>query len=315
MRPDRSFSKVLALAATAPSVHNSQPWLLREGPDGSVDLLADFSRQVPHADPTQRELFASLGAFLETAAWAAAGMGNVLRVERTPALRRRHVARLSLAGRVRANPESLAAVRARRTLRVPYHARELGAATARELAPGTPEVSVALIDSPTALARLARSVAAATRRAFSDPAFREELARQLVADQGAGGILGSARGAKHLLRQAQALGLKHVDLGALQASQRRRCVVASSAVLLFSTRGDGAADWLSAGEAMCRSWLVAVRMGLSGQPMTAAVESPEEREELSRFSGGGFVQAMLRVGRSNEVAPDVPRRPFEELWT
>ena len=49
----------------APSAHNTQPWRLYYGGD-SVKLGYDPSRSLPMSDPTHRDLFLSLGAFVET---------------------------------------------------------------------------------------------------------------------------------------------------------------------------------------------------------------------------------------------------------
>jgi hypothetical protein len=60
----------------APSAHNTQPWLLEAtDDDGAVRLSWDVARTLPVADPTMRDLFLSLGAFVEQALVVAAGSG------------------------------------------------------------------------------------------------------------------------------------------------------------------------------------------------------------------------------------------------
>jgi hypothetical protein len=49
----------------APSAHNTQPWRLHYAAD-SVKLNYDPMRSLPISDPTHRDLFLSLGAFVET---------------------------------------------------------------------------------------------------------------------------------------------------------------------------------------------------------------------------------------------------------
>jgi hypothetical protein len=52
-----------ALAARAPSVHNTQPWRwLAE--DDSMRLFADWRRQVPNTDPDGQDLLVGCGAAL-----------------------------------------------------------------------------------------------------------------------------------------------------------------------------------------------------------------------------------------------------------
>ncbi|WP_319436713.1 nitroreductase family protein [Mycobacterium sp. RTGN5] len=74
---------VLTLAARAPSVHNSQPWRWRVGPDG-LHLYADPSRQLPKTDPDRRDLLASCGAALHHCAVALAALGWQAQIRRFP---------------------------------------------------------------------------------------------------------------------------------------------------------------------------------------------------------------------------------------
>jgi len=56
--------RILAEVSRAPSVHNVQPARWRFDDDG-VTLLQDRSRRLPAADPTGRDVEASLGASFE----------------------------------------------------------------------------------------------------------------------------------------------------------------------------------------------------------------------------------------------------------
>src|ERR1700730_14565673 len=74
--PGEAMAGCLGAAITAPSIHNTQPWLFR--PHGSVvDVLVDRRRQLVVADPQGREMHVSVGAALfnlRTAMLAAARM-------------------------------------------------------------------------------------------------------------------------------------------------------------------------------------------------------------------------------------------------
>jgi hypothetical protein len=59
------FKSLEAHFYRAPSAHNTQPWRLHYAAD-SVKLNYDLSRTLPISDPTHRDLFLSLGAFVET---------------------------------------------------------------------------------------------------------------------------------------------------------------------------------------------------------------------------------------------------------
>ena len=66
--------RLVSLAIRAPSVHNTQPWAWRIGPDG-IDLYADESRRLAAADPTGRNLVISCGAALHHLRVAASASG------------------------------------------------------------------------------------------------------------------------------------------------------------------------------------------------------------------------------------------------
>lgn len=74
---------VLTLATQAPSMHNSQPWRWRVGPD-SLSLFADPSRRLSHADPDRRNLLISCGATLHHCVVALAAAGWCSKVQRLP---------------------------------------------------------------------------------------------------------------------------------------------------------------------------------------------------------------------------------------
>jgi nitroreductase len=70
-------------ALLAPSVHNTQPWILVVEPNHLV-LRADRRRQLTVIDPLGRELVHSVGAALFNVRVALAARGWGVRVDRLP---------------------------------------------------------------------------------------------------------------------------------------------------------------------------------------------------------------------------------------
>jgi hypothetical protein len=68
---------------SAPSSHNSQPWLFRFTP-GGVELIADRTRALPVVDPGDRELVISCGAVLHHVEVALSPLGEAHRVTLVP---------------------------------------------------------------------------------------------------------------------------------------------------------------------------------------------------------------------------------------
>lgn len=68
-------------AATAPSMHNAQPWhFVHHYDTGVLDVFVDAGRGMPHADPDRRAQYIGCGAALFN---LRAGSGPVLRLEET----------------------------------------------------------------------------------------------------------------------------------------------------------------------------------------------------------------------------------------
>ena len=93
MKPDfpdaETLRSALSLATHAPSMHNSQPWRWRVGPD-RLDLYADRGRHRPQTDPDNRGLLLSCGATLHHCTVALAALGWRATAHRLPDPRSPH---------------------------------------------------------------------------------------------------------------------------------------------------------------------------------------------------------------------------------
>lgn len=112
----------------APSAHNTQPWVLRYA-DDAIDVHWDPERALPDSDPTQRDLFLSLGAFIETCLIVAASAGLAVRASVAVDHAQRRVARLVPASSVYDTPFTVATVQQRRCARGGYAPGVLDPAT------------------------------------------------------------------------------------------------------------------------------------------------------------------------------------------
>lgn len=78
---------ILYYASLAPNAHNSQPWALyyHQGSQ-TFTLVLDKGKALPHTDPTNRESYISLGAFLEnfTQVASASGFRADMEIKATP---------------------------------------------------------------------------------------------------------------------------------------------------------------------------------------------------------------------------------------
>src|SRR6266542_1731612 len=279
---------------------------------------AVLARSLPAADPDGRQLVMSCGAALVNLRLAAAHFGRATSAEILSGHRRDGLlARVRLEERSASTPEAeelFRAISRRRTNRLPLDGRE------------PPEGLV------TALLREARREGVALRPV-------EENQRRVVADliaEGDGGAWASSRfrgevagwtrtnrsGRRdgipgYALGMSDAAALVHPLLVRLQnparseADRDRRRALGTRALLVLSTRRDGKAEWIQAGEALQRVLLRASAAGLFASYFTNVIESPMLRPRLAQAIGdGGAPQIMFRLGYGLEPRP-TPRRPVE----
>jgi hypothetical protein len=149
----------------APSAHNTQPWLSRYTSE-SVDIHWDPSRALPDSDPTRRDLFLSLGAFVETALIVAASAGLAVHAEVAVDHATLRAARLVPADTVYDTPFTVGSVRQRRCARGGYAPGTLDPATLAGLGADLRQVPTRELVAP---------LAEADRWMFGTPAVVDEL--------------------------------------------------------------------------------------------------------------------------------------------
>ena len=314
--PADQVDYLIATAARAPSVHNTQPWRFRAG-EYAIELYADQSRKL-RVDPVGREMLISCGAALFGLRLAVRSLGYLPVVELLP-----DPARLRLLARVRfgaAEPmtdrerQMLAALPHRHTHRGRFAPGPLPAGLVAGLQHDTlaEGATLALVDRPLTYQQLADIVGAAGRRQDLDPLTRAEVLRwsRGAADPARDGIparafpAGAGRGTGRLPQRDFDLGRAH---GLLDDGGPPPAV---TAVLL--TPGDGRADWLRAGQALHRllahaasKWVFA---SLYTQPLEAASIRALIRDRLAL---PGAPQMLLQLGPAHTTQVTARRPPAD----
>jgi len=114
---------LLYYASLAPSSHNSQPWRAEVYGEDSILIFADKSRKLPVVDPTSRELYISVGAFIENLSLAASYFGyeTEIKVHNLSDINDAPVASIALTKSNEKREENiLNDIKLRTTLRIPF---------------------------------------------------------------------------------------------------------------------------------------------------------------------------------------------------
>ena len=322
--PDEStgarLRALVALAALAPSGHNTQPWRFRIAGD-TIELCADRTRALPVVDPHDRALVISCGAALGTLRAAIRADGHIAEIARLPDRRDPDLlARVRLGASHLPTRVDLArrdAIARRHTSRRAFETREVPAtvlSTLQQLA-RSEGASLRQVTAFDEKHRVADLVAEGDRRQASDPAFRRELATWIHRNHSRArdGMPGSAFGLGNLTSVAFPWIIRTVDWGRRQAARDRRLALRSPVLLVLSTSRDTPHAWLRAGEALALLLLDATAAGLVASFLNQPIEVPRLRSSLARaLSVSGAPQLLLRLGYAARTAP-TPRRALDEM--
>ena len=298
-------------ALLAPSTKNTQPWRFRVG-DDAVLLFADRTRRQPVADADLRELHLSLGCALENLLIAAERFGYAHAVELFPdPFDADLVASVVFTpgGGTTAGREGLfAAIPTRATCQRAFRPGEVddAALAALESAVREPGVAVHLTGDAGIRERAEALCLEADARLFSDPAFRQELARWIGE-----GVFGTSW-------FVSKLGELAVPLFNLSPSEQKKdkARLASAPILgLISAEANDRASQLAAGQAFERLWLRATALGLALQPMSQMIQLADLKAQVSELlpDPRRFPMQPFRLGFGDTDAKRTPRRPLAEV--
>lgn len=306
------------LCRRAPSAHNTQPWVLRYA-DDAVAVHWDEERTLPAGDPTRRDLFLSLGAFVETCLVVATDAGLAVRAEVSVDQASRRVARLVAAGTAYRTPFDAGTVERRRCARGPYepggppddlpararaHGADLRLVPCRELADPLSRADRWLFGTPAVVAELRDWLRLSPRH----PRYRlDGLTDRALALSRAEAIgLGTA-----LSPAAYRVG-RRLGMPALLAAGSRGLLRYDGTVAVLVGRAPTPEDLLEHGRALLRVWLTLTDLDLAVHPLSQLLDCAATAGQLHdalRLHPDEAPLAVFRVGRPHDEPARSSRIP------
>lgn len=317
--PDRdTLRAAVALAARAPSVHNTQPWRWVVGVE-SVHLFADRTRQVPATDPDGRDLVISCGAALHhlRVALAALGWHTIVRRIPNPA-EPDHLAAVEFRPHSPTEREvALAAIISRRRTDrrrmsdwpIPPDHLDLIA----ELARHEGALGVAITE-PSARFHLAGAIAQAAIVQDNDPAYAAEMTLWSGRGNGAReGVLAASVPAVSGGNDRPS-DLRTFSHGTLAQPAGKR-YGQQTEYLMIATSGDDLLSRLRAGEATSAALLGATELGLATCPLSQPLEIADTRRVIRDdvLDGAATPQLIIRLGWAPTSAGQLPFTPRRDV--
>lgn len=298
--------EILALAARAPSGHNTQPWNVKIIAPTHWTIGIAPSRRLPAVDPTARETYLSLGAFLENLIIASAHYGYQTEYDvlaSSPSSMDVIDLRF-LADKPR--PQRLDRIRLRRTVRNGYRAEEIRAADRKDLMTYGEGLHYFPKGSGAATHISEGTLEANRQQAFRNPA-EEELAQWIrwSAADGAkykngltpasmeiDGISGWY--VSHFFNHESVLSKSFRDTTVKQVQQR---VTQGAGWLIVTSKSAETAALIDTGRKVERMWLGLREKNIAIHPMTQMLEEAPGNSSVAKSLGvEGVPQFILRVG-------------------
>ncbi len=318
------FNAVVDLARTAPSVHNTQPWLFHAVGD-VLTLSRDATRRLRSLDREGRQQVISCGAALYLARLGLRLQGYDSVVEAAAQTGDdRVLARIKAIPGASATAEEIALEHAA----LSRHFQR----GAFDNQPVSEEVTAALRDAVQGQGAWVRALATpidqlalavllehADQAELDDPEYLEELASwtNRPADSGDGVPRPAIPAIHHRASTLKLRAFAPVDEPGASAppldADRAPSPVEHPLAIVLGTAGDEVADWLVAGQALAALLLRAAVDGVQASPLGQVVDQPWSRRRLASELGVvGHPQFVLRVGHAFP-GPPTPRRPVDDV--
>lgn len=307
---------LLEASLRAPSAHNTQPWRIRPVSNDAYELHYNQHDDLPE-DPDDKDVYLTMGAFVETMALEAPNRGLHVAVEPVLARSRRdlciaHVAVSNVTEM--AVPDPLSPwISSRTTNRSPYHKEPLPA----ELEGRLQELGNLIIEP-----RLLKdSVLEASMAAWSNPRYVRDLQNWLRKDNEspdglAAPLMHLGRASLLALELAYRKGsFKSALFQRLYASSEVAGFVAAPKAAVLTAPDLTPPALFAAGRRLLRSWVTITGSGYAYQPYSVAVDSREVAPKVAAAVGTQEAPvALYRIGRATKPHhPPSRRRPLNDV--
>lgn len=305
--------EIIEIANFAPSVHNTQPWLI-EVTDNTINVSLDPKHSLQDGDPTGRQTIISLGIFAEALKIAAQYCGFSCQIRY-----KNQSASIVLTGKTDkpANGSLVTYLKRRCSDRSIYKPHPLSDELKDSVEKAsTKNVQVWLKTERPLVEKTAALTAQGISLALSSPGFRHELSQYLAEpwSKTKRGIAVDSLYIPKILALLEPFSMK-MGLGLrTEARLEKRRWLSSSAVIFIAARGDMPEYWFETGAVYLNVALHVEKFGLSQATSAALVEASSFHEDIEDILKTNFrLQSVMRIGRGKKHRVYSPRVDAHKL--
>jgi hypothetical protein len=311
-----AMRELVRYATLAASGHNTQPWTFAIS-ENAIDIHPDYARQLPAVDPSDRELWISLGCALENLLVAARAAGYA------PAVTYPETADFIHIGLTPDTPQAGAlfdAIPLRQNTRSAYDGQPIPTADLDTLQalPLEPGVALHVITNPTDRETVLEYVNQGNLRQYADPAFVDELIdcvrfNKKEALTALDGLYAPSSGNPAVPRWIGQLvvgGMKPQQQADADATKLR----SSPGAVVVTSETDDLAAWVRTGQVYERLALTMTSLHITSAFLNQPIEVAALRGQFQSALGLGAAlpQLLVRFGYADAL-PRSLRRPVEQV--
>ena len=312
----QQLHQILDIARLAPSVHNTQPWLVSVDEDVIVVDL-DQQHTLTQGDPTGRQTIMSMGIFAEAIRIGVEAVG--LKVISTELIDNQVFIKVGETKMSKSSRDDVELLQKRCSDRSIYKPVEVAPTVSKDITQAhVDHTQVYVITDGAQLQTIANLTAKGIRLALSSPDFRHELSQYLVEpwSQKKRGIAVQSLYIFPLLAWLEPW-LMWLGIGLnMESNLEKQRWESASGVVAITAEGDMPQYWFAAGQTYLRTSLAIEAAGFSQATSAAIVEASDFHEDIEKLlKTDQRILSMIRIGKGSPSRHYSPRLATEELIT